>query len=115
GARLSGEPASYTLWFFVANGVVIALYGWLRRGRAVNTYFAATWKKALVGGSCAVASYGIALWAMTRAPIAIVAVLRETSVIFGAAIAALVLKEKFTRRRLAATGAVMVGLVALKL
>ena len=52
---------------------------------------------------------------MTRAPIALVAVLRETSVIFGAAIAALVLKEKFTRRRLAATGAVMVGLIALKL
>ncbi len=115
GARLSEAPASYTLWFFVANGVVIATYGWLRRGRAVNAYFAATWKKALVGGSCAVAAYGIALWAMTRAPIAIVAVLRETSVIFGAAIAAVVLKEKFTRRRLAATGAVMVGLVALKL
>ncbi len=115
GARLSDAPASYTLWFFVANGLVIAVYGWLRRGRAVNAYFAATWRKALVGGSCAVAAYGIALWAMTRAPIAIVAVLRETSVIFGAALAAVVLKEKFTRRRLAATGAVMVGLVALKL
>ena len=114
GVRLSEAPASYTLWFFVANGVVIAIYGWLRRGRAVNAHFAATWRRALVGGSCAVAAYGIALWAMTRAPIAIVAVLRETSVIFGAAIAAVVLKEKFTRRRLAATGAVMVGLVALK-
>ena len=114
GARLSEAPASYTLWFFIANGVVIAIYGWLRRGRAVNVYFASTWKKALVGGGCAVASYAIALWAMTRAPIALVAVLRETSVIFGAAIAALVLKEKFTRRRLAATGAVMLGLVALK-
>jgi len=115
GARLSEAPASYTLWFFVANGVVIAVYGWLRRGRAVNAYFAAAWKKALVGGSCAVASYGIALWAMTRAPIAIVAVLRETAVIFGALIAVVVLKEKLTRRRLAATGAVMVGLIVLKL
>jgi drug/metabolite transporter (DMT)-like permease len=115
GARLSEAPVSYTLWFFVANGVVIAVYGWLRRGRAVNAYFAAAWKKALVGGSCAVASYGIALWAMTRAPIAIVAVLRETAVIFGALIAVVVLKEKLTRRRLAATGAVMLGLIALKL
>ena len=115
GARLSQAPASYTLWFFVANGVVIAIYGWLRRGRAVNAYFAASWKKALVGGSCAVASYAIALWAMTRAPIAIVAVLRETAVIFGALIAVVVLKEKLTRRRLVATGAVMVGLIALKL
>jgi drug/metabolite transporter (DMT)-like permease len=52
---------------------------------------------------------------MTRAPIAVVAVLRETSVIFAAVIAAFVLHEKFTRRRLAATGAVMLGLIALKL
>ena len=115
GARLSGAPVSYTLWFFVANGVVIAIYGWLRRGRAVGTYFRATWKRAVLGGSCAVAAYGIALWAMTRAPIAVVAVLRETSVIFAAVIAAFVLHEKFTRRRLAATGAVMLGLIALKL
>ena len=115
GARLSEAPASYTLWFFVANGVVIAIYGWLRRGRAVNAYFITAWKKALIGGGCAVASYGIALWAMTRAPIAIVAVLRETAVIFGALIAVVVLKEKLTRRRLAATGAVMLGLIALKL
>jgi drug/metabolite transporter (DMT)-like permease len=115
GARLSGAPASYTLWFFVANGVVIAIYGWLRRGGAVAAHFRATWKRAIGGGACAVASYGIALWAMTRAPIALVAVLRETAVIFGAVIATVVLKEKFTRRRLAATGAVMLGLVALKL
>jgi drug/metabolite transporter (DMT)-like permease len=115
GARLSGAPVSYTLWFFVANGVVIVIYGWLRRGSAVGTYFRATWKRAVLGGSCAVAAYGIALWAMTRAPIAIVAVLRETSVIFAAVIAAFVLHEKFTRRRLAATGAVMLGLVALRL
>ena len=115
GARLSAAPVSYTLWFFIANGVVIFAYGWLRRGRAVATYFRATWKRAIVGGSCAVAAYGIALWAMTRAPIAVVAVLRETSVIFAAVIASFVLHEKFTRRRLAATGAVMLGLVALKL
>jgi drug/metabolite transporter (DMT)-like permease len=52
---------------------------------------------------------------MTRAPIAVVAVLRETSVIFAAVIASFVLHEKFTRRRLVATGAVMLGLVALRM
>ena len=93
GARASGAPVSYTLWFFVANGIVITA----------------------VGGACSLAAYGIALWAMTRAPIALVAVLRETSVIFAAAIGALLLKEKFTRRRLFATGAVMLGLGALRL
>ena len=115
GARLSGAPLSYTLWFFAANGMVILIYGWLRRGSAVASHFRRTWRRALLGGSLAVGAYGIALWAMTRAPIAVVAVLRETSVIFAAIIASVVLHEKFTRRRLAATGAVMLGLVALKL
>jgi len=115
GARLSGAPLSYTLWFFVANGVVIAIYGWLRRGGAVHGYFLGNWKRAIAGGSCAVAAYGIALWAMTRAPIALVAVLRETSVIFAALLSTVFLGEKMTRRRLLATGAVMLGLVVLKL
>src|SRR5437764_6538025 len=115
GARASGAPASYAMWFFVANGVVIALLGLARRGAAVPAHGQRYWKRALLGGSCAVAAYGIALWAMTRAPIALVAVLRETAVIFGALIAVVVLKEKLTRRRLAATGAVMLGLIALKL
>lgn len=115
GARVSGAPASYAVWFFVANGVVILVYGLLRRGRAVGVYWQRNWLRALVGGTCALASYGIAIWAMTRAPIAVVAVLRETAVIFGAFIAWFVLQEKMTRRRLAATGAVMLGLVALKL
>ena len=115
GARLSGAPLSYTLWFFAANGVVILIYGWLRRGPAVASYFVANWKRAVIGGTCAVAAYGIALWAMTRAPVAVVAVLRETSVIFAALLGAWFLNEKMTRRRLVATGAVLIGLVALRL
>ena len=52
---------------------------------------------------------------MTRAPVALVAVLRETSVIFAAVLGAAVLKEKLTRRRLVATGAVLAGLIVLKI
>jgi drug/metabolite transporter (DMT)-like permease len=115
GARLSGAPVSYTLWFFAANGVVILLYGLARRGAGVPAHFRRHWLRAVVGGSCAVGAYGIALWAMTRAPIALVAVLRETSVIFGAILGAIFLHEKMTRQRLLATGAVMAGLVALRI
>ena len=111
GARASGAPVSYTLWFFAANGARDhRLWAGSRRGSAVPRYLGAHWRRALARRRAArVGSYGIALWAMTRAPIALVAVLRETAVIFGAVIAALVLKEKLTRRRLAATGAVMAG------
>jgi drug/metabolite transporter (DMT)-like permease len=115
GARASAAPVSYTLWFFVANGVVITAMGVALRGRAVPAYFRRHWLRAGAGGACALGADGIALWAMTRAPVALVAVLRETSVIFAAVLGAVVLKEKITRRRLVATGAVLAGLIALKL
>ncbi len=115
GARASAAPVSYTLWFFAANALVIIAMGRLKRGSAVPRYLGRHWRRALLGGACSVGSYGIALWAMTRAPVALVAVLRETSVIFAAVLAALVLKEKLTRRRLFATGAVLAGLILLRI
>jgi drug/metabolite transporter (DMT)-like permease len=115
GARASGAAVSYTLWFFVANGIVITVMGIVVRRGEVWRYFRRHWLRAAIGGACSVGSYGIALWAMTRAPVALVAVLRETSVIFAAVLAAVVLKEKLTRRRLVATGAVLAGLIALRI
>jgi drug/metabolite transporter (DMT)-like permease len=115
GARASGAAVSYTLWFFVANGIVITVMGIVVRRGEVWRYFRRHWLRAAIGGACSVGSYGIALWAMTRAPVALVAVLRETSVIFAAVLAAVVLKEKLTRRRLVATGAVLAGLIVLRI
>jgi drug/metabolite transporter (DMT)-like permease len=115
GARLSQAPVSYALWFFVANGVVLGAVVSAQRGRELPSYLWRHWARTLGGGALSVGSYGIALWAMTRAPIALVAVLRETSVIFGAILGALFLNERMTRRRLVATGAVLAGLAALRL
>jgi drug/metabolite transporter (DMT)-like permease len=115
GVRASGAPISYTLWFFAANGFVIGALGWLQRGKDFREYARRSWPRAMLGGALALCAYGIALWAMTRAPVALVAVLRETSVIFAAVIGALFLRETFTRRRLIATGAVLCGLLALRL
>lgn len=115
GARVSGSPVAYALWFFVANGIVLYLWAGARRGAAVPRHLAMNGGRILVGAALTTGSYGVALWAMTRAPVAVVAVLRETAVIFGAFIAHFWLREKLTRRRLIATGAVMLGLVALKL
>src|SRR5207247_2878127 len=82
GARASGAPVSYTLWFFIANGIVITAVGLAQRGPEVPAYLRRHWGRGAVGGACSAAAYGIALWAMTRAPIALVAVLGATSVIF---------------------------------
>lgn len=115
GARASGSPVAYAMWFFVANAIAIYAYAGARRGAEVPRYLVRYWPRLLIGAVLTSGSYGVALWAMTLAPVALVAVLRETSVLFAALFGALFLGEKFTRRRLVATGAVLCGLVALKL
>src|SRR6266571_13822 len=115
GARASASPVAYAMWFFVANAIAIYAYAGARRGAEVPRYLVRYWWRLLIGAVLTAGSYGVALWAMTLAPVALVAVLRETSVLFAALFGAAFLGEKFTRRRLVATGAVLCGLVALKL
>jgi drug/metabolite transporter (DMT)-like permease len=52
---------------------------------------------------------------MTLAPIAIVASLRETSVLFGAVIAVVILKEPLRAVRIAAALLIVAGLVLIRL
>jgi drug/metabolite transporter (DMT)-like permease len=84
------------------------------KGREVFQRIQLGWRRGLLGGACTLASYGLALWAMTRAPIALVAALRETSVVFAAIIAATFLKEPITRLRYASIFTVCAGAVAMK-
>ena len=72
------------------------------------------WLRGLAGGTLQALSYGIALWAMTLAPIALVAALRETSVLFGAIIAVLVLKEALRTERITAAVLIVSGLVLIR-
>ena len=69
----------------------------------------------LVGGAATTLSYGVALWAMTRAPVAPVAALRETSIIFALVLSRLAFGEKVGGRRIAAALLVMAGVAALRL
>ena len=52
---------------------------------------------------------------MTQAPIAAVAALRETSVVFAALIGVTLLGEPFRAQRALATGVILIGIVALRL
>jgi drug/metabolite transporter (DMT)-like permease len=115
GVRRSGAPAGYTMWIFVATAcVLVALEGPGER----RPLLAAARRQPLVllgGGAMSAASYGIALWAMTRAPVALVAALRETSILFATAIAALVLRERVSRGRLLAVALIACGAAAMRL
>jgi len=115
GARLSGSAAAYTVWLFVLSGGAMGLYGLRRIGRRLASDFTANWWVTMAGAALSTAAYGIAIWAMTVAPIALVAALRETSVMFAALLGVAMLREPLLPVRIAATGLVLAGVVLLRL
>ena len=115
GARASHNPQSYVLWLLIGNALLLVPYALWRDGRDVIPAMQRFWLRGLAGGALQTLSYGIALWAMTLAPIAIVASLRETSVLFGAAIAVIVLKEPLRAVRIGAVLLIVAGLVLIRL
>ncbi len=64
----------------------------------------------LLGAALSVAAYALVLWAQTRAELAPIAALRESSIIVGAAIGAVFFKERFGAPRIAAAGLLVVGI-----
>jgi drug/metabolite transporter (DMT)-like permease len=108
GVRASGQPVAYSLWLSLLVGLPWLVWVAMRRD-----YRWADMRRhlpvAALGGACSVGSYTLALWAMTRAPVAAVAAVRETSIIFGAALGAIVLRERVTRVRALAAVAIALG------
>ncbi|MGB8185095.1 MAG: EamA family transporter [Pseudolabrys sp.] len=115
GARLSANPNAYSVWLFIGIAVVMLPYAIYRDGPDVIPAMRRFWRRGLAGGALQLLSYGIAIWAMTAAPIAIVATLRETSVLFGAVIAVVVLKEPLRAARIVAACLIVCGLILIRL
>jgi phosphonate utilization associated putative membrane protein len=116
GARTSGDALQYIAALFVVHGLPFVLLVVARRGPAAFVGYArGRWPLALVGAAASLLAYGIALWAMTRAPVATVAALRETSVLFAALLASWLLKEAFTPQRALGTALILGGVMALRL
>ena len=115
GARHAGSANAYSVALFVGIGPVMVIYALAWRGREVIPAMRRHWRLGLAGGTLQLGSYGIAIWAMTVAPIAIVAALRETSVLFGALIAIIFLKEPLRASRVAAALMIVAGLTLIRL
>lgn len=114
GVRQSGNALSYGLWLFFLIGLPILPMVLRRRARILGEHLRHSGWRGLLGGCLNIGVYLIVLWAMTQAPIAAVAALRETSVIFAALIGALFLKEPFGRHRIAGACLVAVGIGLLR-
>jgi len=114
GVRRAGDPWSYTALLFLLQGPPLMAVAAIRRPRRVWLDGAVRMRGLLAGG-LSVAAYGIVLWSQTRAPLAEVAAIRETSVVFAALIGATVFGEAFGGRRLAAAAMIATGIVLIGL
>jgi drug/metabolite transporter (DMT)-like permease len=114
GARIAGDPHAYSAALFVIDGFPLLLFALWRNGSGNFPALVKNPGTAFVGGIMSLGSYWIAIWAMTVAPIAVVAALRESSVLFAALIAHIILKEPLRPRRAMAAGFICLGLLLIR-
>lgn len=115
GVRQAQTAAGYTGWLFLLQGPVLPLAALAIRGRRLWAQARPHLTGGLTGGALSLAAYALVLWAQTRGALAPIAALRETSVIIGAAIGALIFHERFGRWRIIAAVLVTGGVILISL
>ncbi|HVJ78264.1 MAG TPA: EamA family transporter [Hyphomicrobium sp.] len=115
GVRLSEAPVAYTLWVFLITGIPLACGSLVMNRATAGPHARSNWRMGLLGGFGTLAAYSLVLWAMTAAPVAVVAALRETSILFGTVISALVLNERINGNRWAAVCIIALGAIVLRI
>jgi drug/metabolite transporter (DMT)-like permease len=114
GVRHSHDPFAYTALLFVLQGPPMLVAALARRPLSAWRD-SGTIRRGTAAGLLSTVAYGIVLWAQTRAPLAEVAAIRETSVVFAALIGVAVLGENFGRRRVVAAVVIATGIVLIAL
>ena len=114
GARSSDNASGFILASIALDGLMMAGYGLVARGRTSLGAVLPGWREGLLAGGVSMGSYWIAVWAFTQAPLALVSALRETSVLFAMLIAAFLLKEKVAPPRWAAAGLILLGIALMR-
>jgi drug/metabolite transporter (DMT)-like permease len=115
GGRASGAASGYTAIVFILDAVFMLAAGLYMRGPGILRNVAPFWKSGIVGALLSASAYWIVIWAMTQAPIAAVAALRETSILFVILMSAKFLKEYMSWTRIIGGILVVLGAVALRL
>jgi drug/metabolite transporter (DMT)-like permease len=115
GARLSGTAAGFSLWLFLIDGLFMVSVALATRGPAAFAAVRPVWRGGLAAGAMSLGSYWIAIWAFTQAPLALVAALRETSILFALLIGLVLLRERIAPARWAAAGLIVAGILLMRL
>lgn len=113
GVRAAPSAASYIVWTFLFLGIGIGVFLALWRGRRFVQSAATQWRPGLIAGALSVVTYGSALAALRLGATPRLAALRETSILFGTAIAVIFLKERLTPHRIAGIAAIACGAILL--
>ncbi len=111
GARVAQTASGFVLWLMICDAVLMAIYAAATRGRSAFPALLPAWKIGLFAGVMSLGSYWIAVWAFTQAPIALVAALRESSILFAVLIAAVLLREPVSRWRWMSVACIALGVV----
>ncbi len=114
GARVSLQPSAFIGWVFVLDASLFTLWALVSKGTKVLPREPRVWALGLIAGGASVAAYWIAVWAMTVAPIALIATLRETSVLFAVLIGILFLKERYDKDKMIAALIIISGVVLMR-
>ena len=115
GARAAGDAVLYVGWLMMVSAVFYVPLAIAMQGTAVLRAPLRAWGVGLLAGVCSFAAYAIAVWAMTIAPIAVVAALRETSILFAVLIGWLIFGEKMTRDKGLAAVVIVAGVILTRL
>jgi len=115
GARVSGSPAAYVAWVFVADGTIFTLGMLALRGWDVIPRNLHAWRMGAFASAASYGAYAVSIWAMTIAPIAVVAALRETSILFAVLIGWLVFGERMTGEKALASVIIVAGVMLTRL
>lgn len=114
GSRAGDSGVAYGLASVAASGVAISVANALRPARRARAgLLRRDWRRHLAGGIGTLVAYTMVLVAVRQAPVGYVTMLRESSVVIGALVGWLVLREDLGGRRLLASGVILAGLVLL--
>lgn len=114
GLRAAPSAFAYIVWLFVLDGAFVALLVVIARGRKIAPFVSRHWKASLGAGVLGTLTYGLALLAFSLGPVAEIAALRETSILFAALIGSFLLREPFGRMRIIAAIVVITGIVLMQ-
>ena len=115
GARVAGDPLQYVGWLMILSAVFYTPAAIALRGPGVMRADARQWAFGLVAAAASFAAYAIAVWAMTVAPLALVAALRETSILFAVLLGWLLFGDRMDRGKIIAAVLIVLGVVLVRL